>query len=82
MIVEPWEKRVIIKMLGRQIGFRALERRLQLIWAKRGVLNIINHGQDFYLVTFTNEEDHALAFLEDLMITTSRFVNEAPILAI
>lgn len=42
--VKPWEKGIIIKMLGRKIGFKALKNRLQLLWAKRGVLSIVDLG--------------------------------------
>lgn len=63
-IAKPWEQGVIIKMLKRSIGYRALENRLQVMWAKWGFLNIIDLGQEFYLVTFTNQEDQALALLE------------------
>ncbi|KAI5404273.1 hypothetical protein KIW84_051431 [Lathyrus oleraceus] len=51
-------------MLGRSIRFRALENKLQLLWAKRGVLNIIDLGQEFHLVTFTIPEDQSDALLE------------------
>lgn len=51
-------------MMKHSIGYRALKNRLQLMWAKRGVLNIIDLGQEFYLVTFTNQEDQEIAFLK------------------
>lgn len=57
IIVVPRKKRVILKMLGRQIGYKALENRLNQMWARNGVLSIVDLGQDYYLVTFTNAED-------------------------
>ena len=32
-IVKPWEKGNIIKMLGRKIGYKALENHIQQLWA-------------------------------------------------
>lgn len=72
--MKPWEKGVIIKMLGRSIGFKALENRMKLLWAKRGVLNIIDLGQEFYLVTFTNPEDHTVALLEGLWLVYDHYL--------
>lgn len=37
---KPWKHGVIVKLLGRKIGFKALETRLCQRWVKRGVLNL------------------------------------------
>lgn len=55
-------------MIGRRIGFKALENMLQQLWARRGVLNIVYISQDYYLVTFTNEEDQQTALMEGLWL--------------
>lgn len=41
-IEKTWEKGTIIKMLGRKIGYKTLENRLQQLWAQRGVLRIVD----------------------------------------
>lgn len=51
-------------MLGRHIGYKALENRLHQMWDMRGIINIVDLGQDFFLVTFTSEEDQEFAILE------------------
>ena len=43
-------------MLGKRIGFKALENRLNQLRVKRGTLNIIDLGQEYYLITFSNKE--------------------------
>jgi hypothetical protein len=63
-IQKPWRKGVIVKMLGRKIGFKALENRLQQMWARSGVINIVDLGQDYYLVTFTSAADQDTALTE------------------
>jgi hypothetical protein len=50
--------------MGRRIGYKALETRLQQIWVRKGVISIIDLGGDYFLVYFTNEEDYTKA-LED-----------------
>ncbi|KAK2399216.1 zinc ion binding / nucleic acid binding protein [Trifolium repens] len=60
-IYKPWKRGIIVKLLGRRIGYKALETRLKQMWVKKGIINIIDLGNDYYLVTFSNELDHATA---------------------
>jgi hypothetical protein len=61
-IYRPWKRGVIVKMLGRKIGYKALENRLKQMWVRSGVINIVDLGNDYFLVTFTSKEDqyHAM----------------------
>jgi hypothetical protein len=63
-IQRPWRQGLIVKLMGRRIGYKALETRLQQIWVRKGVISIIDLGGDYFLVYFTNEEDYTKA-LED-----------------
>ncbi|KAK4269198.1 hypothetical protein QN277_022386 [Acacia crassicarpa] len=54
---KAWSNSVIITLLGRSIGYKALENRLQSLWAKRGVIKLINIGHGYYVVKFSNKED-------------------------
>lgn len=56
-ISQPWHNDFIIKMLDGHNRFKALETRLQQLWARKGIINIVDLGQEFFLVTFTCEED-------------------------
>jgi hypothetical protein len=60
----PWRKGIIVKLLGRRIGYKALENRLKQMWVRNGVINIVDVGNDFFLVTFTNMEDHYRALID------------------
>ncbi|KAK2387120.1 zinc ion binding / nucleic acid binding protein [Trifolium repens] len=62
-IHRPWKRGVIVKLLGRRIGYKALETRLKQMWVKKGIINIIDLGNDYYLVTFSHEFDHETALL-------------------
>ncbi|KAI9085733.1 hypothetical protein K1719_032339 [Acacia pycnantha] len=61
-LFKAWSKVVIVKLLGRSIGYKALENRLQTIWGKKGVITLINIGHRYYIVKLTNKEEyfHAL----------------------
>lgn len=51
-IHKPWKKGTIVKLLGRKIGYKVLESRLK---------QIIDLGNEFFLVNFSNEDDHKFA---------------------
>jgi hypothetical protein len=63
-IQKPWRQGLIVKLMGRRIGYKALETRLKQIWVRKGVITIIDLGGEYFLVYFTNEEDYNHA-LED-----------------
>ncbi|PNX86740.1 zinc ion binding nucleic acid binding protein [Trifolium pratense] len=41
-LYRPWRRGVIVKLLGRRIGYKALENRLKQMWVRKGVINIID----------------------------------------
>ncbi|XP_028796151.1 uncharacterized protein LOC114751650 [Neltuma alba] len=57
-LYRAWRKAVIVKLLDRSIGYKALLTRLQSLWAKRGVITLINVGYGFYVVKLSNREDY------------------------
>ncbi|PNY15775.1 hypothetical protein L195_g012478 [Trifolium pratense] len=61
---KPWRNGVIVKLLGRKIGYKALETRLKQMWVRNGIINIVDVGNDFFLVTFTSKEDHYRALID------------------
>ncbi|KAF7812710.1 RNA-directed DNA polymerase [Senna tora] len=55
---EPFDKALIIKLLGRNIGFKVLERKLYQMWSAKGILTIIDLTNDYFLVKFSCLEDY------------------------
>ncbi|KAI9120307.1 hypothetical protein K1719_007340 [Acacia pycnantha] len=51
-----------VNEIGRNIGYKLLLSILQKLWAKKGVLSLINIGNGFFVVKLSNKEDylHAL----------------------
>lgn len=56
-IQKPWRRGVIVKLLGRRIGYKALENRFIQMWVRKGVISIIDLSNDYYLVAFSHEDD-------------------------
>ncbi|MCH84322.1 hypothetical protein A2U01_0005153, partial [Trifolium medium] len=63
-IQRPWRRGVIVKLLGRRIGYKALETRLRQMWVRKGVISIIDLSNDYYLVAFSHEEDQYAALMD------------------
>jgi hypothetical protein len=63
-IYRPWRRGVIVKLLGRRIGFKALETRLKQMWVRKGVISIIDLSNDYYLVAFSHEDDQYAALMD------------------
>ncbi|XP_058727196.1 uncharacterized protein LOC131598631 [Vicia villosa] len=60
-IQKRWRRGVIVKLLGRKIGYKALETRLNQMWVRKGVISIIDLSNDYYLVAFSHEDDKKAA---------------------
>ncbi|CAK8571972.1 unnamed protein product [Lathyrus sativus] len=60
-IHRPWWKGVIAKLLDRRIIYKAMEIRLNQMWVKKGVINIIDLSNNYYSVIFSHEDDHNMA---------------------
>ncbi|MCI80128.1 hypothetical protein A2U01_0101399, partial [Trifolium medium] len=37
---KPWQNGLIVKLLGRKIGYKALETQLKQMWVQNGIINI------------------------------------------
>ncbi|KAI9082168.1 hypothetical protein K1719_035908 [Acacia pycnantha] len=57
-LYKAWRKAVIVKLIDKSIGYKALLSRLQTLWAKKGVLSLIDIGYGFYVVKMTNRDDY------------------------
>lgn len=55
---------MIVKLLGRKIDFKVLENRLKQMWVNKGIIQIIDLGEEYFLVTISSSEDHAFALSE------------------
>ncbi|KAJ4829965.1 hypothetical protein Tsubulata_036068 [Turnera subulata] len=52
-----WENSLIIKLWGRNIGYRTLYNRLPTLWKLQGAVKVIDLDHNFYIVRFHNKLD-------------------------
>lgn len=64
MICRPWRKGLIVKLLGRKIGYKALENCLQQMWVRKGALSLVDLDNDLFLVYMSHEEDQTKALTD------------------
>ncbi|KAJ4833493.1 hypothetical protein Tsubulata_006664 [Turnera subulata] len=60
----PWRRTLIVKMLGKRMSFRFMERKLRELWSVAGQVYVTDIGNDFFLARFTSEEDYKRALCE------------------
>ncbi|XP_057730364.1 uncharacterized protein LOC130945678 [Arachis stenosperma] len=53
----PWWDTLIVKLLGRRISLPVLSRRLESMWSKQGSIEVIDLGNDYFIVKFFSQED-------------------------
>ena len=56
-IREPWSKAIIVKLVGRTVGFNFLQNKLNQLWKPTGRLDCVDLGNDFFLARFYSKED-------------------------
>ena len=56
-LVKPWMNAVVVKLLGRTIGYRALWNRLNDLWKMSQGFSVIDLENNFFLVRFKTEGD-------------------------
>ncbi|XP_016177863.1 uncharacterized protein LOC107620170 [Arachis ipaensis] len=60
----PWWDTLIVKLFGRRISLLALTRRLEAMWGKMGSIEVIDLGNEFFIVKFYSQEDLDFALTE------------------
>lgn len=53
----PWRKLLIIKCLGKRLGYNFMVRRLSQLWKLKSPFMVTDLGNEFFLVKFESEED-------------------------
>lgn len=60
-MARPLDNTLIIKLLGINIGFNFLEKKIKELWAPKGEIEIIDLPCDYFFVKFTHVDDYNFA---------------------
>lgn len=58
---KPWKNSLIIKLIGRSIGYAYLSRRVKELWKPKSPIDLIALDNDFFLARFNSREDFDFA---------------------
>lgn len=70
--VKPWQTTIVVKLLGRMIGYEALYSRLDSLWANTRGFSVIDLENGYYLIHFINNEDARFALAQGPWIILDR----------
>ncbi|XP_020211516.1 uncharacterized protein LOC109796245 [Cajanus cajan] len=56
-LCEPWEQCLVIKLLGREVGFLTLRDRLPALWKIQGGFELLDVSNGYFMVKFDLEAD-------------------------
>ena len=58
-ISDPWKEALVVKLLGKDIGFLAMRDRLKKLWKPVAGFDLLDLGHGFFLVKFDDEGDRS-----------------------
>ncbi|XP_019161010.1 PREDICTED: uncharacterized protein LOC109157614 [Ipomoea nil] len=60
----PWRKALIIKVMGRRVGYAYLQHRLTSMWKPKGSMDLIAIANEYFLVRFGSVDDLEFSMYE------------------
>lgn len=63
-IRRPWKQTLIIKVLGRTVGYTYLLKRLKTLWRPKAAMDLVTIENDYHLVRFSSIIDYEFAKLQ------------------
>ena len=57
-IKAPWSNTLIVKVLGRIMGFNYLTFKVNTLWNPRTKMDCVDLGNDYFLIKFSDKEDY------------------------
>ncbi|XVF74118.1 hypothetical protein PTKIN_Ptkin13bG0034600 [Pterospermum kingtungense] len=61
---QPWGQTLIVKVLGRSVGYNTLLRRILALWRPKSKIEMVAIENDYFLVKFESSEDYHYAKFE------------------
>ncbi|CAN1120716.1 hypothetical protein LINPERHAP2_LOCUS372 [Linum perenne] len=57
----PWSKALVVKVLEKTFSFQTVKRRLEILWARSGQIQVADAANNFFLVRFSDPDDYQRA---------------------
>ncbi|KAL4283751.1 hypothetical protein GQ457_16G013400 [Hibiscus cannabinus] len=69
---------IVVRLLGKSIGYKALLNRIHLLWKPKGDFSLIDLDNEYYLVRFANEADFHNVLTGDPWVTYDSYLTVQP----
>ncbi|KAG5245718.1 receptor protein [Salix suchowensis] len=70
----PWQQTLIIKLMGRKVGYMFFMQRLRNMWKLRGDFTLTDLGNEFYLAKFANPENREHVLFRGPWMVTDHYL--------
>ncbi|KAL7192728.1 hypothetical protein ACSBR2_024529 [Camellia fascicularis] len=71
---EPWKKYLIVRLLGRHIGYNLFVNRMRKLWNLQADFETLDIGNGFFIVKFEMMEDYSKVFTGGPWVVLDRYV--------
>ncbi|KAI9123765.1 hypothetical protein K1719_005065 [Acacia pycnantha] len=76
-LMRPFRRTLVVKLMGRQLSYGFMVKKLSQIWARKGLIDVFDLENDYYLVNFQHKEDYMEALTGGPWVITDAYLNVA-----
>ncbi|KAI9117100.1 hypothetical protein K1719_012099 [Acacia pycnantha] len=73
--MKPFRRTLIVKLKGRQISYGFMVKKLRLLWAKKGDIDVFDMENEFYLINFQHNDDYMEALVGGPWVIADAYLN-------
>lgn len=73
-LCRPWRNALIIKVLGRRVGFTIINSRIIHLWKPKGQIIMTDVGNNFYVIRTSTKEDYETALFGGLWLISEHYL--------
>ncbi|KAH9660249.1 DUF4283 domain-containing protein [Citrus sinensis] len=77
-LVKPWQNSVVVKLLGRNIGYKVLCNRLEVMWHMIPDFSIIDLENNYFLIRLNSPEDAVYALTKGPWVIFGHYLTVQP----
>ena len=78
LMAQSLRRTVIIRLLGQKIGYKMLCSKLEDLWHPSHGYRVVDLDNDYYMVTFDDEEDYTNALMKGPWIILGNYLMVQP----
>ncbi|KAL9419862.1 hypothetical protein AB3S75_037595 [Citrus x aurantiifolia] len=77
-LIKPWQNSIVVKLLGKNIGYRVLYTRLKSRWKRNRELSVVDLENNFFLIRLQSYEDVEYALTEGPWVIMGHYLTVQP----